>query len=244
MNSFKIMHPIKTIVVKFGGSIFSTSEEKIFDFSKALELRDFLRSFYSDYRFIVVVGGGYLARKYIQLLDTNSKSDFEQSKHEIGVASININAIMFRSLFSKGEVEEKIPRYSDFDDDSPLDFSKNVMVSAAGHPGHSSDYNALKLAYRTGTNTIFSLKNIDGVYDKDPKKFQDARRLDTVSWDEYLDIIGNPPIFTAGGNYPVDPITARKSKPLGIKFVIMSGESLLQFKNYIEEKKYIGTVIS
>lgn len=240
-----------TFVIKFGGSVFSTSEDKIFDVEKAKNLINFLRKYFSKYKFIVVVGGGFLARKYIKFIEENSNVNInekqkEKIKHEVGVASININAIVLSSLFEENEVEEKIFRYTDFDEETEIQIDKNVLISAAGHPGYSSDYNAYQLAIRAKAKGVISLKNVDGVYTKDPKKFKDAKPISNCTWEEYLKIIGNPVEFKAGGNYPVDPLTAKLALKRNVRFFIVKGDEY----NYSEVEKillnqdFIGTIIS
>jgi len=236
----------QVVVIKFGGSIFSTSEELIFNFKKVALLKSLLEEFFFKYSFVVVVGGGYVARKYINLIENQKEyieGNLEKSKHEIGVAAINLNAVMLKNMFREDQVEEFIPRYDDFDFDTPIQIKKNILVSAAGHPGHSSDYNAFKLAVRTNSNLVVSLKDIDGVYSKDPKKFEGAYKIDKLTWNEYLEVIGETH-FAPGANFPVDPITAQKANGSGVKFVIIKGgDEFEELRIYLESNNHNGTLI-
>ena len=54
----------------------------------------------------------------------------------------------------------------------------------------SSDLTAVFIAAELGLDTVRLLKDVDGVYDQDPHKVTDARRYETVSWPEALDIGG------------------------------------------------------
>lgn len=60
-----------------------------------------------------------------------------------------------------------------------------IIIAGASDPGHSSDANALFLAKFLNSKTIVSLKNVDGVYDKDPYKYKEAKYFKYLTWDEY-----------------------------------------------------------
>jgi uridylate kinase len=66
---------------------------------------------------------------------------------------------------------------------------KRVCIFAAGtgNPYFTTDTAAALRANEMACEAIFMGKNgVDGVYDKDPKKFADAKRYDTVSYDDVL----------------------------------------------------------
>ena len=65
---------------------------------------------------------------------------------------------------------------------------KRVCIFAAGtgNPYFTTDTAATLRANEMTCQAIFKGTKVDGVYDKDPKKFADAKRYDTVSYDEVL----------------------------------------------------------
>lgn len=65
---------------------------------------------------------------------------------------------------------------------------KRVCVFAAGtgNPYFTTDTAATLRANEMSCEAIFKGTQVDGVYDKDPKKHADAVRYDTVSYDEVL----------------------------------------------------------
>ena len=66
---------------------------------------------------------------------------------------------------------------------------KRVCIFAAGtgNPYFTTDTAAALRASEMGCEGVFKGTKVDGVYDKDPKKFADAKRYDTVSYDEALE---------------------------------------------------------
>jgi uridylate kinase len=65
---------------------------------------------------------------------------------------------------------------------------KRVCIFAAGtgNPYFTTDTAATLRASEMGCEAIFMGKQVDGVYDKDPKKHPDARRFDRITYNEVL----------------------------------------------------------
>ncbi|GHG80620.1 UMP kinase [Pseudodonghicola xiamenensis] len=65
---------------------------------------------------------------------------------------------------------------------------KRVCIFAAGtgNPYFTTDTAGALRANEMACEAIFKGTKVDGVYDKDPHKFDDAKRYDTVSYDEAL----------------------------------------------------------
>ena len=84
------------------------------------------------------------------------------------------------------------------------------------------------------------MSNIDYVYDKDPKKFRDAKKTEKISWNGYRKISGSK--WKAGLNLPFDPVAAKEAQKSKIK-VIVIGKNLNNFENLLNNKKFNGTII-
>ncbi|MEZ7813177.1 MAG: uridylate kinase [Paracoccaceae bacterium] len=65
---------------------------------------------------------------------------------------------------------------------------KRVVIFAAGtgNPYFTTDTAATLRANEMACEAIFKGTKVDGVYDKDPKKYPDAKRYDIISYDEVL----------------------------------------------------------
>lgn len=227
------------IVIKIGGSILSL-KGNLFNFNEAIKLKSFFESLNSDLQFVIITGGGYLARNYQELLKDNHYSEYDQ--HYIGTIACNMNAVMLRSVF--GDLaEEKIIGLGDLSASTPIKLNKRFLIVGAGDPGPSSDWDATWIAKRTDAGFIITLKDIDGVYSDDPDKDPNAKRIDKLSWDEYLQVINNPVNHIPGGNLPVDPIAAKMAKELNRKFFVIKGSDYQNLKNLLEGRGYIGTEI-
>ena len=62
-----------------------------------------------------------------------------------------------------------------------------IFAAGTGNPYFTTDTAATLRANEMACEAIFKGTKVDGVYDKDPKKFPDAKRYQTVSYDEALE---------------------------------------------------------
>ncbi|MBD3280033.1 hypothetical protein GF389_00730 [Candidatus Dojkabacteria bacterium] len=236
---------MKTIVVKLGGSMISKSEDKMVDFEYLAKFKAVVEEAISnDVKLFVVLGGGYLMRKYRDLAKVGGIKE-DMQLHWIGTTVNVLHAEIVRAYMHE-LCNERIAAYEDYYDEKKMAFEegKNVIVGGGESAGHSGDVDALLAAKKLGVDTIISLKDVDGVYTADPDKDPDATRLDKVSWDEYFEIIGGKTKHEPGGNYPVDPVASKKAQEAGKKFIVMAGEDLESFKNALLGKEYVGTLVS
>jgi uridylate kinase len=89
---------------------------------------------------------------------------------------------------------------------------------------------------------VINLSNIEYVYDKDPKKYPEAKKIERSSWGEFRKLL--PTEWISGLNSPFDPVAAKKAQELGIEVAIMNGRNIENLKNYLEGKEFKGTIIS
>lgn len=61
-----------------------------------------------------------------------------------------------------------------------------IFAAGTGNPYFTTDTAATLRANEMKCQAIFKGTKVDGVYDKDPKKFDDAKRFDDVSYDQCL----------------------------------------------------------
>ena len=61
-----------------------------------------------------------------------------------------------------------------------------VFGGGTGKPYFSTDTGASLKAVEIGAETLMLAKNVDGIYDSDPKVNPNAKKFDTLSYDEYV----------------------------------------------------------
>lgn len=186
-------------------------------------------------KFYLIAGGGHTCRKYAQAADKVLKITPEDLDW-LGIHSTRLNAHLLRTIFRKTAHPEIIKNPT-----IHMDAQESVIISGGWKPGWSTDYMAAMIAQEYDIKIVINLSNIDYAYDKDPKKFKDAKKIKSIGWTDFRKIVGNK--WTPGLNTPFDPIASKKAQQLNLEVVIMNGKKLENVKNYLEGKKFKGTVI-
>jgi len=230
-------------VIKVGGSMISKDPVSMFDIKYLFDLKALLLNQNAETKdkFMLVAGGGSVMRKYRDLLKTGGITN-ERNIHWVGTAVNVLHAMILKSIFDV-VCDEEVLKFEDYYSDTPLQIENIVKVGGGGRPGHSGDVDTVIAAKRLGAKSVYSLKNVDGVYDSDPKKNPTAKHLDNLTWDEYLNVIGNPAEHKPGANYPIDPIASKMAKDAGIEFIVLHGADLPNFEKALKGEQFIGTII-
>lgn len=188
-------------------------------------------------RFILVTGGGVVARDYNAALKEISKpapADLDW----LGIAATKLNANLVKFAFGDLASPQIV-----HDPTGPIKFAKPVLVVSGWKPGRSSDYEAVVLAKRFGASAIINMSNIDYVYDKDPRKFKNAKKLSLVDWDTFQKIVGTK--WVPGANVPFDPTATIYAKKNRQKVIILNGNKLANLEGALSGKgNFKGTVIA
>ncbi len=61
-----------------------------------------------------------------------------------------------------------------------------IFAAGTGNPFFTTDSGAALRAIEIEADLLLKATKVDGVYDKDPRKFPDAKRFDTLTYDEVL----------------------------------------------------------
>lgn len=222
----------KTIIMSLGGSVIVPDKIDA-DFLNGF--KNIIEKFVDKgYKFVIYCGGGKIARDYQKAAAEIINADNE-TLDWVGIHATVLNAEFVRALFGS-IAEEHIIR----DPTKKISFNKKIIIAAGWKPGWSTDYDAVLLAKNLGIGTIINMSNIEYVYDKDPKKYDDARKIESISWKGYRKISGNK--WEAGLNKPFDPIAAKEAEKSGLKVFII-GKNLKNFENLINNGKVDGTII-
>ncbi len=189
-------------------------------------------------RFILITGGGRTARRYQDAASHVSGIDDEE-KDWLGIHSTRLNAHLLRTIF-KLYAHPKVIK--DFDDEQDeIDFNEKILIGAGWKPGWSTDYIATLLAIKHKAESIINLSNIEYVYSEDPKVNPGAKRYEEISWKEFREIVGNK--WDPGMSAPFDPIASKLADEKKLKVAILNGKNLTNLNEYLDNKKFKGTII-
>jgi len=103
-----------------------------------------------------------------------------------------------------------------------------IFGCGTGNPLFSTDTGAALRAIETECDIFFKATNVDGVYDKDPNKFADAVKYDTLTYDEILEkhlgVMDNTAAALAG-NSRLPVLVFNLNDPENIKRAVL-GENI------------------
>ncbi|HDM25290.1 uridylate kinase [Euryarchaeota archaeon ex4484_162] len=227
---------METIVISIGGSIITSKDiDPLFLKKLSKLLVDLTR----EHRIFLVVGGGNIARKYIEL---GRKIGLDEKKlDKIGIASTRFNAqflTMILDKSNKDEIPEKI------DDAIELSKKHDIIVMGGTTPGHSTDMVGAELAEKTKADLFIIATNVDGIYDKDPRHYKNVKKFKEIKIDDLIKIVGGTDWKKAGSNVIVDGPACEIIRRSKIKTYVINGKNIDALETLIREHKLIdGTEI-
>lgn len=180
------------VLIKVSGEAYGL-DEKIFDAQRALAVAKQIKAI-SDkgIKVGVVSGGGNIIRGRQTKELTRQRADY------MGMLSTAINSILLSERLATLDCDSvvlsplKIDSVADYCTSENIEkaFENNQVVVFAcgtGKPFVSTDTGAAMRAFDMKADVILCAKNIDGVYDSDPKINPNAKKLDALTYDEVLE---------------------------------------------------------
>jgi len=184
---------MKRILLKLSGE-FLQGTDFIWDKDKvSLIIEQIKRLVEEGFQIGIVIGGGNIFR--------GGKNGFDLDRCEadgIGMASTCVNALFLKACLQKINVDtyiagaflngasvevfdvEKVRKY--------LEQGRVVIFSGGtGHAYFSTDTAAALRALEIKADILLKATKVDGVYDKDPVKFPDAKKFSTLTYQQACD---------------------------------------------------------
>ena len=189
------MEKLNRILLKLSGEALSGDKGFGFDENTCLSVADQIKEL-SDkgMQIAIVIGGGNFWR------GRNSSRIIQRSRSDqIGMLGTVMNCIYVSEVFKTNGIETSV--YTPFTCGSFTKlFSREAVVDdlkkgkvvffagGTGHPYFSTDTCTTLRAIEIEADAILLAKSIDGVYDKDPATNPDAKKYDSVSIQQVLDM--------------------------------------------------------
>lgn len=225
----------RVIVLSLGGSLIIP--DKI-DFKFIDKFRKTIKKFYKSHKFVIVTGGGGIARKYIEALKKENKSNLELSK--AGIRATRMNAKFIMQFFGNKEANDKLPTNMKQVKDN-LKRNSVVICGALRYSKKStSDTTAAKLSNYLNSPFI-NLTNVKGLYSTNPKTNPKAKFIPKITWNEF-ESIALKLKHKAGQHFVLDQSAATIIRKHKTKTYIL-GQNLKNLENVLKNKKFTGTLI-
>jgi uridylate kinase len=228
------MNTGKKFVINLGGSIVCPKDINV-DFLKKFCF--FIKNQVSKgNKFIIVVGGGKIARQYQEAASKISRVS-DNNKDWLGILATRLNSYLLSAILEKQV--------------NPVFFNKRyqvkefgkypVIIGSGWKPGWSTDFVSCQIACDFSIKQVIILGKPDYVYTTDFVKDRTAKPIKEITWQDYFKLI--PKEWSPGLHAPVDPVAARLSKKNNLQVIVSSAKDLNNVSKILQNKKFKGTII-
>lgn len=182
----------KRIMLKVSGEVLAGEKGFGFDYGTAARVADCIKKCTeAGTQVAVVVGGGNYWRG-------RAHKDMNKSRADgIGMLATAMNSLALADALEQAGLKAKVlsaidmPKIAElFTAEKATEYldSGYVLIFACGtgNPCFSTDSGAALRGVEIGADIFFKSTNVDGVYDKDPNKYEDAVKYDKISHSEIL----------------------------------------------------------
>ena len=184
------MKKFKRILFKISGEALKGSNDA-YDTNSIQKIAEEIQKIYNQgIEICIVIGGGNIFRgatSKIELLDRVS-ADY------VGMLATVMNGIILQNALEKLSIPTRMQ--------SAIEISRicepyikrralrhlekgrvMLFVAGTGNPYFSTDTASVLRASEMNCDAVFKGTKVDGVYDKDPMKYEDAKRFDNIDFD-------------------------------------------------------------
>jgi uridylate kinase len=221
------------VVVRIGGSVVASPPDPKIMSKYASLLRELKEQ---GHQLIVVVGGGSVARNFISFARDMGLSEFDQDEVAIRVSRLFAHLLTMR-LGNLGL--ENVPASVD----EAVQGSKTgkIVVMGGVKPGMTTDAVAAMVAERVRAELLVKATDQNGIYTKDPRKYPDAEKIDTLSFDDLFQLFEENK-HRAGIHQVLDPEAVRILQRERTKTVVVNGFKPENILSAVRGEK-VGTLI-
>ena len=229
------MAPVyKRILLKLSGEVLAGESGKGIDFDTVKPICEVIKECADmGVQIGIVVGGGNFWRGRSSGTMDRSRAD------QMGMLATVMNSLALQEALLQEGVDavvmtaldiQRVGRSFNKDEAVRLLEEGRVVIfgGGTGNPFFSTDTGASLRACEIEADIFFKASNVDGVYDKDPNKYADAVKYDTLTYDEILEkrlgVMDNTAAALAG-NSRLPILVFNLNDPANIKKAVL-GENI------------------
>jgi uridylate kinase len=184
----------------------------------------------------VVVGGGALAREFISVA-RNLGLDM-QAQDEVAISVSRLFAQLFLKKLGNAACSKVALT---LDDAAKCLAAGKIVVMGGLKPGITTDAVAALVAECVDADLLVKGTDQDGIYNKDPRKYADAVKLDHLSLDDLAGAFAENK-HKAGMHQIIDPEAVKVLKRKRVRLVVVNGFKPENFLAAVRGGK-VGTVV-
>jgi len=186
---------IKRVLVKFSGEALAGDEGYGIDTKILNFIAGEIKALIDDgVEVAIVVGGGNIIRGVTAAADgiiTRTSGDY------MGMLATVINGVAIQEALEHAGVDARLQSAIDMQEIGESFIVRRakrhlekgrvvVFAGGTGNPFFTTDTAATLRASEVGADLLIKATKVDGVYDKDPHKFDDAVKLNSITYDQAL----------------------------------------------------------
>jgi uridylate kinase len=204
------------VIIRIGGSVVASpvNTELIGEYAELLK-----KFANAKHEIVVVVGGGSLAREFIEYAKELGLDEPEQDMVAISVSRLIAQLFVLRlDNIGTGTVPTSL-------DEVATELEKRKIVAMGGlKPGMTTDTVAALAAEKIKADLLVKASDQEGIYTKDPRKHKDAKKIDRLSFDDLARLF-EMDRHKAGIHQIIDPESVKILRRSGTRTVVVSGFS-------------------
>ena len=222
------------VVIRVGGSVIASpiSPELIEKYTDIIKILKTQKN-----EVAVVVGGGALAREFIQIAQRIGLD--MQSQDEIAISVSRLFAQVFLKSLGDSACNKVVVT---LDEAAEYIDTKKILVMGGLRPGITTDAVAALVAERTKADLLLKGTDQEGIFNKDPRVNSDAIKLDHLSFDDLQGVLSQTE-HKAGIHQIIDPEAVKILKRNRVKLIVVNG---FKPENILAATKgeKVGTVVN
>ncbi len=181
----------------------------------------------------VVVGGGTIARKYVDAAKKFSADNYDLD--EIGISVTHANARLVATALQGARFFEHLDEAVEY-----LELHKGIAVMGGMFPGETTDTVAALMAEALGSRFV-NLSNVDGVYDKNPHVFKGAKKYTQLTHKQLVKFAAEHDKRKPRENFVIDLLAAKILARSNIEAHFVNGRKKSDVVNAVYGKLHSGT---
>lgn len=223
-----------SVVLKIGGSALgdkSPDAEKVESFCSMIEA---LLDGSKDLKLGIVVGAGRVGGGYVDVARTLGVNEFQLDGLAIDVTRLNAKLIA-RGIGMRGPIPTIV------DEASKIMQEDRFVVMGGTTPGHTTNTVAALLA-EDNLARLVNVTRVGGIFDKDPNKYDDAKKLPKMTPDELFQMAAKYDDRRARNYFVFDLLAAKIIARSSVPTCIIGAEPS-EVINACLGKKHSGTIV-
>ncbi|NYZ80075.1 UMP kinase [Candidatus Micrarchaeota archaeon] len=183
----------------------------------------------------VSVGGGKIAREYVEKGRALGANNFELD--EISIQLVKANSRLVSSALKKSLF------FEDFDEaKNHFIAKKSLIVLGMGTPGQTSDSTSALFAEEVEADRWVNLSNVDAIYDRNPSE-RGAKKFKTMTHAELVAFADKHDSRRPRENFIIDSLAAKILARSNIEAHFVNGEKLSDAMKAVRGERHGGTVV-